>query len=227
MNREERKRIFLSLLVSLAFVYLLWLIHFLAIYFNIRVAEYGLIPKNFIGLRGILLAPLLHADQLHLISNSISLFILSCIAVYYYQTVFYQATTIIYLLSGVLVWLFARPSSHIGASGLVYGIATFIFFSGIFRRDTQLITISLLVIFLYGSLFWGLFPFIPHQSFEYHLAGALSGVLASYIFRNKGPQRKQYSWEQEGYVQEDFENELEEEIIETDLSNENNPENKN
>ncbi len=229
MNREEQKRIFLSLLVSIAFVYLLWLIHFLAIYFNIQVAEYGLIPKNFIGLRGILHAPLLHADQLHLISNSISLFILSCIAVYYYRTVFYQATTIIYLLSGVLVWLFARPSSHIGASGLVYGIATFIFFSGTFRRDTQLITISLLVIFLYGSLFWGLFPFIPHQSFEYHLAGALSGVLASYIFRNKGLQRKQYSWEQEGYVQEDFENELEEEIIETDLPNENesNPENKN
>jgi len=218
MNSEERKRIIISLLIAVSFIYVLWLVHFSAIYFKINVSEFGLIPKKIIGLRGMILAPLLHADQLHLISNSVSLFILSCIAVYYYRKIFFSSFIIIYLLSGVLVWFFARPSSHIGASGVVYGLATFIFFSGVLRRDVQLITISLLVIFLYGSLFWGLFPFIPHQSFEYHLAGAVSGILCAFIYKSKGPQRPIYSWEQEGYIQEDFEMEnLEIERLEKEM----------
>jgi membrane associated rhomboid family serine protease len=110
------------------------------------------------------------------------------------------------LMSGVWVFMAARPSYHLGASALVYGLASFIFFSGIFRKYALLIRISLLVVFLYGSMIWGMFPIYPNMSWEGHLFGALSGLILAYFFRKEGPQRKPFSWE----IEEEKEDPMEE-----------------
>jgi membrane associated rhomboid family serine protease len=104
---------------------------------------------------------------------------------------------IIYILTGSLVWIFGRQSEHIGASGLIYGFAAFLFFGGIFRKNTRLLAISLLVLVYYGGIIWGVLPLDPRISWEGHLFGALSGIFAAYIFKNRGPKPKKYEWENE------------------------------
>lgn len=103
-----------------------------------------------------------------------------------------------WLGSGILVWLFARPSFHIGASGLVYALVAFIMLSGILRKQTPLLAISFLVIFLYGSLIWGVFPFEEGISHEAHLSGALVGFALAVVYRKEGYAPKKYSWDDEG-----------------------------
>ena len=92
-----------------------------------------------------------------------------------------------YLLTGIVVWCVARPSYHIGASGLVYSFASFLFVSGIVRRNINLLAISMLVIFLYGSMVWGIFPYRPDMSWESHLIGLSVGVLLALYYRHEGP----------------------------------------
>ena len=98
----------------------------------------------------------------------------------------------------VSVWLFARGGDHVGASGLVYGLASYVFVAGVIRRDRRAIATSLLVSFLYGALVWGVLPIEPHVSWETHLAAALIGVaLAIALRRRDALVRVRYSWEDE------------------------------
>lgn len=172
---------------------------------------YGIVPRNFIGLRGILFSPLFHSGWKHIINNSIPLAVLSFFAVLFYQRMAYFVIVFGWLLTGLLVWLggnliFGHPiGCHIGASGIVYLLASFVFFSGIIKKSRNLIAISLIVAFLYGSMVWGVIPeeLLPKfykedtnpVSWESHLSGALVGLLFAYIGRNYGPQEKKYSWE--------------------------------
>jgi membrane associated rhomboid family serine protease len=94
----------------------------------------------------------------------------------------------VWLFTGFWVWLIARPEPHIGASGLIYGFVCFLFFSGLFRKNRNLLAISMLVTFLYGSLAWGILPINPTISWESHLMGSLSGIFAAIYFRKEGPQ---------------------------------------
>ena len=110
----------------------------------------------------------------------------------------------VYLGPGIAVWLFARASVHVGASGLVYGLVSYIFVAGVIRRDRRAIAASLLVSFLYGSLAWGVLPIEPGVSWETHLAAALIGlVLAIALRRLDIPPRKRYAWEDENDEYED------------------------
>jgi membrane associated rhomboid family serine protease len=109
----------------------------------------------------------------------------------------------VYFLSNVLVWVFAREAYHIGASGIVYGLVTFLFFVGVFRRDTKSIGLSLLVIFMYGGLVWGILPTDPTISFEAHLSGAIVGLVAALVWRNADPLPEKYEWEYENDDEED------------------------
>jgi membrane associated rhomboid family serine protease len=109
----------------------------------------------------------------------------------------------VYFLSNVLVWIFAREAYHIGASGIVYGLVTFLFFVGVFRRDTKSIGLSLLVIFMYGGLVWGILPTDPTISFEAHLSGAIVGLVAALVWRNADPLPEKYEWEYENDVEDD------------------------
>lgn len=172
---------------------------------------YGIVPRNLIGLRGIIFGPLFHSGWKHIINNSIPLAVLSFFAVLFYQRLAYFVIIFGWLLSGFLVWLggnliFGHPlGCHIGASGIVYLLASFVFFSGIFKKSRNLIAISLIVAFLYGSMVWGVIPedLLPKfykednnpVSWESHLSGALVGLLFAFFSRKYGPQEKKFSWE--------------------------------
>ena len=157
----------------------------------------GILPRNFAGLLGIITSPLIHADFSHLISNTIPLVVLGWIIFFFYPKVSYLLFGIIYFFTGLLVWIFARPVYHIGASGIVYGFVSFLFFSGLFRRDNKSIALALIITFLYGGLVWGMIPGWKTISWESHLFGALTGLTAAYLFRKIDPPAKRYDWEDE------------------------------
>jgi membrane associated rhomboid family serine protease len=160
-----------------------------------------------VGLTGILLAPLMHGGFAHLLANSLPLVILGTTMLYLYPHAALRVLPTVYLGSGAAVWLFARDSSHIGASGLVYGLVSFIFLSGLLRRDRRAIGASLLVCFLYGSSVWGVLPLEAGVSWETHLAAAILGTALAFVFRHVDvPARKRYSWEDEPQDPDDDEN---------------------
>jgi len=177
------------------FVSLLWIIMIFQVISGISLADLGVFPRTLIGLRGIVLMPLIHANYFHLWSNTFPLIILGASLNYFYPEVSGRTWIIIYLLTGILVWLFARPDVHIGASGVIYGLAAFLFFGGLFRKDNRLKAISLLILIYYGGIFWGVFPIDPHISWEGHLFGAFSGIFAAFIYRHKGSKPKKHDWE--------------------------------
>ena len=180
---------------------IIWLVKLFEIIFKHTLIEYGVLPRNFSGLKGIFLSPLIHSDINHLLSNSLPLFILCAIIFNFYMQIANKIFIYLYFISGLWLWCVGRESFHIGASGLIYSMASFLFFSGVFRKNTQLSAIALLVIFIYGGLFWGLFPINQNTSWEGHLTGFIAGILVAYIYRNDGPKRKKYDWE----IDEDLE----------------------
>ncbi|MCB1813974.1 MAG: rhomboid family intramembrane serine protease [Candidatus Competibacteraceae bacterium] len=188
----------LAFQLALGFVLLLGIIHLLDGLFGLDLARFGLRPRQLDGLWGILWAPLLHGSTGHLISNSLPLIVLLTGLLYLYPNAALKVFGVVYFGTGIVVWLGARPSIHIGASGLVYGLAVYIFTAGLIRRDARAIAASMLVYFLYGTLVWGVFPTQPGISWETHLAAALIGLLLAIYFRQYDqPPLKRYSWEDE------------------------------
>jgi len=198
MNPDKtngRKLNISKLLIPLVFPAAMWMVHLLSIILNEDFSRMGLLPRNLLGLLGIVTSPLIHADFSHLISNTIPLIILGWIIFSFYPKVAYILFIFIYFFTGLLVWIFAREVYHIGASGIVYGFVSFLFFSGIFRRDNTSIALALIITFLYGGLVWGMIPGWKGISWESHLFGAITGLLAAYMFRNIDPPQKKYDWE--------------------------------
>ena len=198
MNEENSHKSKLNVskfFTPLFFPAVLWIVHLLSLLFNEDLSKLGLLPRNLIGLLGILTSPLIHADFSHLISNTIPLIILGWIIFYFYPKVSYILFVFIYFVTGLLVWIFARQVYHIGASGIVYGFVSFLFFSGIFRRDNKSISLALIITFLYGGLVWGMIPGWKGISWESHLFGAITGLIAAYLFRKIDPPKKKYDWE--------------------------------
>ncbi len=200
-ERQEKNKILSSFFYSGCFVLLLWIIQFVQWVIDEDLSVYGILPGQIKGLSGIFTAPLIHADFSHLISNSVTLFLLLFGILYFYRSSAVMVFFIIYIMDGLLVWLFARESYHIGASGLVYGFAAFLFFSGLFRKDKRSIALSLLIVFLYGGMVWGVLPTDPKISFESHLFGALTGIVCAFLFRKNDPPPV-YEWEVENYEDE-------------------------
>ena len=172
-------------IVPLALFVLVISVYLFQILGNEWILDFGIYPRTFIGLRGIFFAPLIHSSLEHLFSNLSALLILGT-GIYYFFTVRYNHFIFfgIWIFTNVLVWIFARSSFHVGASGLVYGYASFLFFSGFFTKNTPIVALSLLIALFYGGLIWGLLPLDIKISFESHLAGAISGFVFS-IFFNK------------------------------------------
>ena len=184
---NEKKKLFQSLLFPAFFVIIIWLVKITEIVFDIDLVYLGLYPLKWRGLIGILTAPLIHADLRHLFDNSIPVFLLSLAIFYFYSPVAYRVFFLTWIITGILVWIGGRSSYHIGASGLIYGFASFLFFSGIIRNSINLLAISLLVVFIYGGLVWGIFPFDYKISWESHLFGALTGFFLALVYRDYGP----------------------------------------
>jgi membrane associated rhomboid family serine protease len=188
----------LAVKIALGFVALIWLIQLLNWGLDLELERFGVRPRELAGLPGILLAPLLHAGFAHLIANSLPLLVLGTGMLHLYPNSALKVIPAVYLGPGIAVWLFARPSVHVGASGLVYGLVSYIFVAGLMRRDKRAIAASLLVCFLYGTLAWGVLPIEPGVSWETHLAAALIGLMLAIALRRLDiPPRKRYAWEDE------------------------------
>lgn len=193
---DEKKKLVSSLIIPSGFIILIWGIKLAEIIFNTDFIELGLFPRDLRGLIGILMFPLIHSNINHLLSNSLPILILSTGIMYFYKNAAPKVFMLVYFLTGILLWFWGRSSYHIGASGLIYGFVTFLFFSGVIRRDTRSIALALLVTFLYGGLIWGILPLERGVSWEGHLFGAFSGLLAAILFRKSDPY-KRYDWEDE------------------------------
>ncbi|MEO7176004.1 MAG: rhomboid family intramembrane serine protease, partial [Saprospiraceae bacterium] len=160
------------------------------------VGYYGIYPRQILGLKGILTSPLIHGSWSHLINNSIPLFVLLCIIFYFFRRISWQIILMVYLLTGLSVWLFGRPVFHIGASGVIYGLVSFVFWSGLFRKNVRSIVLSLIVLFLYSGMFLGVLPNQPGISWESHLLGGLMGILVAWIYKGVLEEADQTSTEE-------------------------------
>lgn len=199
----DKKRLIYSFILPGLFVFLLWVIKTVEWIGGFSLGFLGVYPLKATGLIGIITAPLIHSDFSHLLANSLPLFILGAALIYFYKQISLRVFFLIYFMVGIWVWVFAREAYHIGASGVVYGLATFIFLSGLIRRNTRLMALALVVAFLYGSFVWGVFPeFFPEDniSWESHLMGIIAGAVLAVFYRKEGPQRERYSWE----IEEEF-----------------------
>ena len=195
--KPEVKSIISSFIPGLVFVLLLTAIKYYETRYQISFAGFGLFPRSINDLRGIITFPLIHRDYEHLFSNAIPLVILMAMLHYFYKDFSHRVFVLLWVLGGFWLWLGGRPSYHIGASGLVYGLASFLFFSGIWRWDRRMMAVTMIVVFLYGGMIWGIFPFFKETSWEGHLFGGLAGLLLSWVYRKRGPQRVKYHWEDE------------------------------
>ena len=195
MNKEESTKLFGALAFPILFLIVLWAIKILECVFDFSLVNFGLYPQNLHGLKGVLFSPFIHKDLSHLINNSYPILILGGILFYFYKKIAKQLFLWLFFISGFWLWIIGRPSFHIGASGIVYALAAFLFTSGVVRKNSKLASISMLIIFLYGSMIWGVLPTEKLISWEGHLSGFMAGVLVAIFYRKEGPKRQKYQWE--------------------------------
>ncbi len=166
-------------------ILLLWLVKSIEWAFSVNFAHFGIYPRHFLGTIGIFTSPFIHGDFLHLLSNSFSLMLLIIILFFFYDKIALKALLYVYILTGICVWLIAREAYHIGASGVIYGIASFILFSGLLRKNQSSLALSFVVLLLYGGMFYGVLPQDGHISWESHLMGLASGLLVALFLKNE------------------------------------------
>ena len=201
----DRARLAAAALAVIAFTGVLWWIRLLDAGLGWELGVLGVRPGEPAGLLGVLTAPLLHGSFEHLMANTPALLVLGTLLLYGYPRARGPVIALIWLGSGLGVWLIGRDSTHIGASGLSHGLMFFLFFAGIVRRDRLAIAFSMITFFLYGGMVWGVFPQEEGISWEYHLCGALAGALAALLFSRLDPLplARRYAWEDEAEDAED------------------------
>jgi len=196
------KQIYASVFYPLLFVLILWVVFFFQNYSDYRFSKLGILPRDVTGLIGIFTSVFVHGDLGHITSNTFPIIVLGMMLFYFYKKIAKSVFIWIWLISGLWLWIGGRNNPnestyHIGASTLVYGLATFLFFSGVFRKHLRLMAVSAMVVFLYGSIVWGMFPIKTEISWEGHLFGAIAGVLVAFNYRKEGPQRRIYVWDED------------------------------
>jgi len=198
--QKEEKTFVNSLVIPFILVLIMWAVMIIRTIGGYNFAFLGIYPQKGLGLFGIVTTPFIHGDFSHLMANSVPMLLLGTALFLFYRDIALRILVMIWLFTGFWVWVGGREAWHIGASGIVYGLSAFILISGIIRRHTGLMAMALVVVFLYGSLIWGIFPeFFPEEniSWESHLFGMVAGVALALYYRKEGPQRRKYSWELE------------------------------
>jgi membrane associated rhomboid family serine protease len=198
--REDSERLAYAFVLSGAFAIGLWLVKIFESVTGFDTIEYGVYPRTLGGLLGILTAPLIHGTPAHLLSNTLPIVVLGTALLYGYPKSARIVIPVLFLGSGLGVWLIGRESYHVGASGLSFGMMFFVFTIGVLRWDRRAIGLAMGVFFLYGGMVWGVFPGDPQVSYESHLSGAILGVALAFLLRRRDapPPPKRYSWEDEG-----------------------------
>lgn len=181
----------------LYFVLTLWLVFWVEVKFRMSLSDFGIYPRTLSGLKGILFSPFLHGDIKHLYNNSIPLLMLIAALRYFYRKQALEVIVLGVLLSGFGTWLIGRESYHIGASGLIYVLVSFIFFKGMQSKYYRLVALSLTIIVLYGGMIWYVFPSAEENiSWEGHLSGFITGYLLSFFMKTPEYQKPiRYEWE--------------------------------
>ncbi|MGJ8761440.1 MAG: rhomboid family intramembrane serine protease [Polaribacter sp.] len=190
-NLKSSKSIFL---IPIVYVVTIWLIYWIEIQFDFNFNKYGVFPRNFVGFRGVFLTHFIHSNVSHLFNNSVPLFVLLSSLFYFYRDVAYKVLLLGGFFTGLITWCIARESYHIGASGIVYLLFSFVFFSGIIKRHFRLVALSLIIIFLYGGMIWYVLPIKEGVSWEGHLSGFIVGLLFAIVFRNRGIVREEHQF---------------------------------
>lgn len=193
-----------GLLFALSFVALIWIVKMIEWMLAIDFGVLGILPRSLPGVIGILTSPLVHGDFTHLISNTFPLILLTLGLFYFYHRIAQEVFFVIYFMTGIWVWISAREAYHIGASGIIYGLVAFLFFSGMFRKDIKSMAVSVVVVFLYGGMIYGILPTARGISWESHLLGSVAGLFAAFYYRKKENPR----------IKDLIEGEMEEEITE-------------
>ena len=209
MSKSENKEIFNILFMPFLFLMTMWLVKIIELQFDLSFIKFGVLPQTMEGLKGVLFSPFIHKDLTHLLNNSYPILILGGLLFSVYRKIAFQIFVWLFFISGVWLWIIGRPSFHIGASGVIYALASFIFVSGIVRKNSRLSAVSLIVIFLYGSMVWGILPTKQPISWEGHLSGFVAGIIVALFYKNEGPKRKKYQWEIEEEMEEKFRKENE------------------
>jgi len=176
-----------SAILPFVAVVLMWSVFLLDHELNLGLSRFGILPREWKGLLGILTAPLLHGDYEHVFNNSVPVLLLGWCLMYFYPRIAGRVVLVSWIVGGFIVWLSARGNYHIGASGVVYGLTAFLFVSGFLRRQRTLMALSLLVAFLYGGLVWGLLPIVMRISWESHLWGGIAGAALAWVYRAVPP----------------------------------------
>jgi len=199
---QDKRKLRDGFLLSISFLLILWIIKLIEITFNISFSSQGLVPRDLSSWPGLFFTPLLHADLLHLFNNSVPLFVAIIGIMYFYRksALFIMASS--WLVTNVLVWIFAKGGYHIGASGLVYAYISFLFFGGAFSNNRNLLGLSLVLIFAYGTMIWGIFPVENNVSWESHLIGGVVGMAYALIYRKKSIPPKKFDWEDEDDIED-------------------------
>ena len=187
--------------LPLFFVLFLWFVYWIQIRFDFDFIENGIFPRTLSGLQGVIFSPFVHSDLNHLYNNSIPLLVLLAALQFFYSNLSLKVIVYGVLFSGIITWIIGRDSYHIGASGLIYVLFSFIFFKGIFTKYYRLVALSLTVIMIYGGMIWYVFPKIDDTvSWEGHLAGLITGLfLALYYQTPEFKKVPKYDWEMPDY----------------------------
>ena len=182
-------------------LFAMWLIYWAEHLFRFEFHKLGVLPRSIEGLKGILFMPLIHSKEeiQHIVNNSIPTFFLLAALIYFYREIALKVFLYGWLFTGFLLWIYAqnKGSYHRGMSGLIYMLVGFLFVSGVLRKFLPLQAISLFIVFLYGSMIWGVFPMKERVSWEGHLMGLSVGVVLAFLFRENGPQRPKFQYELE------------------------------
>jgi membrane associated rhomboid family serine protease len=175
-----------SFATAFTLVAIMWGVFILNAIIYLDFNQYGILPREISGLKGILFCPFLHGSLAHIISNTLPMLILTTVLFWFYKNVAFRVLIFSALIGGGLVWIFGRSAMHIGASGVVFALVGFLIASGIFRKKIKALLIAIVIFFLYGGVVWGILPSDPNISWEGHLFGFLTGIGLAYAYRNSG-----------------------------------------
>lgn len=173
-----------SLIIAFMIVASFWTVFIVDSILGIDINHFGIIPRRAEGIKGILFAPFLHGSFAHLVSNSVPMLVLATVLFWFYRKIAVRVLLLSAVMGGLLVWIFGRTAFHIGASGLIFALLSFLIASGIFRKKLKALLIAVIIFFLYGGVIWGILPSQPGVSWESHLFGFISGIALAYIFKD-------------------------------------------
>ena len=199
MSTNQLKYTNTFIIYPLFFVMVIWIVFWFETVFGFNFNSFGIYPRRLEGLGGIIFSPFIHGSLEHLFNNSVPLFVLTTALFYFYRKIRWKVLLYGLLLTGVATWSIGRASLHIGASGVVYMLAAFLFFRGIFSKQYQLTALALVVVFLYGGMLWYVFPIDPGISWEGHLSCFFVGILLAFLFKENPIENKKYEWEKENF----------------------------